>query len=235
MKDGKLKYAETAAVALGAASLAIVIAYANSSLNFTGFLMYFIPCISSFAVIYALYSRSRSLRALRSEADCLAKGLGRVSYYNSSGMPLLKSIRTAARSVKPMKVAIILDEVGRRVYFGQGAEDSLELALLKHKELRGKLLNGIDMSRFDLGKLHEIYESDRKESMTRSVALSNRYATLNMFISTIAPSFLMFSFIGSMLISEASASTEALSFMLVLAVPMAYSFSCRAFNGRFFG
>ena len=51
----------------------------------------------------------------------------------------------------------------------------------------------------------------------------SRYATCSMFVSTIAPSFVIFSFIGSLLISQSASSIEFMSIALIAVIPIAYS------------
>jgi hypothetical protein len=53
---------------------------------------------------------------------------------------------------------------------------------------------------------------------------AQRYATINMFISTILPSFLVFAFVGNSVLSGTGFSTFLFSITFLIMVPLAYAF-----------
>ena len=186
-------------------------------------------------MVFAFYSGSEYSRREREVADGLVNGIGRVIYYHASGMPISKSIRKSAESSKCSRAASMLNEVGLRTGMGQELCISLRSVVMKDVALRNMLSKYVERNDFTLNELQMLYNSERKENSSRMSALTNRYATFNMFISTIAPSFIIFSFIGSMLISQSAVSIWTMSFLLLLVVPIAYAFSSAALKRRLYG
>jgi hypothetical protein len=121
---------------------------------------------------------------------------------------LKRTLAHASRSLK----------LGGGFISGMAAEgESKEGALLKNLRLEGT--DDLAQVRTALSA-HELYLSGRQSELEES---SQRYATINMFISTIAPSFLVFAFIGSAILSQAGFSMLLLSVSLLILIPLFYS------------
>jgi hypothetical protein len=54
-------------------------------------------------------------------------------------------------------------------------------------------------------------------------ASAQRYALVNMFVSTIVPSFMVFAFIGTTILSQANFSMLPFSVSLVIFIPLSYA------------
>lgn len=76
------------------------------------------------------------------------------------------------------------------------------------------------------------YQNKKAEKDSVKASKMQRYATANMFISTIAPSFVIFGFIGDMVISQRSAGIMGLVLILNLLIPFVFTISNFAMLGR---
>ena len=67
---------------------------------------------------------------------------------------------------------------------------------------------------------HELRLSEKRSVAEDSL---QRYATISMFISTIVPSFLVFAFIGTAILSQASFNLLPFSVSMLILIPLAYA------------
>ena len=78
-------------------------------------------------------------------------------------------------------------------------------------------------------------ESHLMEKASAIESYSQRYATANMFLSTVLPSFVIFAFIGSSIISAAKPSMLLFSSVLLFALPVLYAAGSSKLNGVLIG
>src|SRR5208337_387426 len=90
-------------------------------------------------------------------------------------------------------------------------------ALLKNLRLSGA--ENLGQMRSALAA-HELHRSERQSEIEES---SQRYALINMFVSTIVPSFLVFAFIGTAILSQASFNLLPFSVSLLIFIPFSYA------------
>ena len=223
------------AIASCSMAMALLISYvqAGSSANLIVFnsLAYF----SAFVLIAAIYSKYRQQSESNEILEGLMKGLSRVSYYKSAGLPEINSLGKASSSSSSKKVSRILRETARRMELGENFFDAISDATAKERQISENLHKYIKSGESSIEEALIIYESKKKSGISQSNSLMSRYATCSMFVSTVAPSFVIFSFIGSMLISQSSSSMEFMSISLIAAIPVVYSIINSASNGRFIG
>jgi hypothetical protein len=72
----------------------------------------------------------------------------------------------------------------------------------------------------DVVRGHAFYLRTKRAEIEEA---AQRYATLNMFLSTILPSFLVFAFIGESILSRGGFGTLLFSLVLLVLIPMAYA------------
>lgn len=123
------------------------------------------------------------------------------------------------RSGIPYEKAMFLS--GKRIDYAPLKESVMRA--LRHRTMHAGAQSGIvGNSRWALGELRKGF---RKKEATRADAeeSTQRYATFNMFVSTVVPSFMIFAFIGSSILSRSSFSVAAFASVLLLGVPLLYS------------
>ncbi len=199
------------------ASVSVAILKNTSEFRFT------IPIyIASLLAVHLAYSIHKKRSAHGEIIDGVMKGMARVANYQSAKMPLPNALGKASRFSGNESASKILLESSRRIKMGESLFDSL-ISSAKSKDIGKEIaryLKGPDSS---AGESALLYERVEKARAARRSALAARYATLGMFVSTVAPSFAIFSFIGSMMISPTDSGMFMLSVSLTAAIPVAYA------------
>lgn len=220
--DGKTRMKIILAVPC-AISLAVLISYAQGTIDFTLILANSLVFASSFSVIAIIHSRHMQKSKLDGDISDVMSGLGKALYYESSNISLSRSLRKASESDKNPYTSKMLRLASMRIELGESFYDAMYNASSGSSGLQEKLRRYIKNPESGIGEAPRLYQSHRRSEAYRSNALASRYATLSMFVSTLAPSFVIFSFVGGMLISQSYSSTEFMSILLVSAVPVTYS------------
>ncbi len=223
------------AIASCSMSMALVISYVQGSSSTNLIIFNSLAYFSAFTLIAAAYRKHRQQSEYKDILEGLMKSLSRVSYYKSANLPEINSLGKAAASSPSKKVSRILNEAQKRMELGEDFFDAISDATSKDRQISENLNKYIKGGESSIEEALAIYESKKKSRMSQSNALMARYATCGMFVSTVAPSFVIFSFIGSMLISQSYSSIEFMSISLTAAIPVVYSMINSASNGRLIG
>jgi hypothetical protein len=211
------------AMMLCSITLAVLMSYVQGGTNSGLMILNSLAYLSAFMLIAVIHGRYVRRSESSDVMEELMRGLSRVSYYRSANLPVINSLKRAATSSSNERVSRILYETANRIGFGENFFDAISAATAKDKEIFLNLRRYVKSGESDIGEALLLYESKKKSARSRSNALMSRYATCGMFVTTIAPSFVIFSFIGSLLISQSASSTELMSIALVAAIPIAYS------------
>lgn len=197
----------------------------------------FLQSIPIYAVSFSMISYVYLVRKRRINdaaiIDGVMKGMAKVLYYRSAKTPLAKAIEKAAKSSSNPLSSRILMETSRRIMMGGDLFDSLISSSRKYglEAQIKKYLKGPDST---VSESVMLYENRKASEIAHKGALASRYATIGMFVSTVAPSFIIFSFLGGLMISQANSSLYLLSTFLIAAIPASYSlislFSARSLN-----
>ena len=151
----------------------------------------------------------RALRILCSLA-------GKASTFNNIGRASLLS--------GDAEVGRILSKTARRLELGEGLAPSLYCSVPgEMREFRecAKDADAISVQS-SLSKMLERYEYESRSRRYDLLSASQRHSTINMFISTIAPSFLAFAFVGDMVMSSNFSWLPMFTILMLFVVPMAY-------------
>ncbi len=176
---------------------------------------------------------------LKSEEERSAEFQETINSFNyilssKGSMPLLQSVRKAIDLQKDRKAKAMLRCAYGRIMLGDDAPSAFEYAMAKCGCKGTKLPWNSDIYA-SIGNLIEDYNYSAKAEEAKRGSALQRYATLNMFLSAIAPSFIVFIFVGSTIVAGSSASMLAISTVLLVALPLAYSFGSFAFARRLIG
>jgi len=153
---------------------------------------------------------------------------------NKGKEPLLSSIRKAISLQTNNKIKAMLANSYRRMMLGKDAVSAFNESIARCGCL-GSYFTWDDDVYAAIAKFIDSYKYSSKASNATKGSVMQRYATLNMFLSAIAPSFIVFLFVGSSIISSSYASLLALSVVLLVVVPLTYAFGMFAFERRFIG
>jgi hypothetical protein len=175
------------------------------------------------AVSILLKSNAGAYRKSRL-ADGMAEFFYRLGYYKSRKGSYFRAVDKAVQGTSAVDLREMVDRASKELKLG----GSFLSGLAPREELgEGALLNNLRLSGADtLGQVrgaltaHELHMSERQSAMEES---AQRYALVNMFISTIVPSFMVFAFIGTAILSQASVSLIPFSLSLVIFIPLSYA------------
>ncbi|MGB9732544.1 MAG: hypothetical protein ACPLYE_01455 [Candidatus Micrarchaeales archaeon] len=176
---------------------------------------------ASILLIAAIYMRLRniykhaSLRRNLIEAFYLALG-------NAGSKPLLKSLEEVAESSKNKALRQSLKRYLAKELIEGGLADEIGNIFGVNK--------GFEISYRELDSLINEYEDELRIKVEKLEPALQRDATIAMFISTIAPSFIILGFIGLSILS-ASWHAVLVFLMLIVALPTIYS-ACIALSQR---
>lgn len=221
--------------ALCSAALGLAISYADSNTSPLYVAIDIAMSACAVAILYALYGMSASLRQSSLRADDFMNASGRISYYRESGIPVVSAMERAAKSCTNNDSAAILRHAAIRMALGEGLPKAIDSASLPDRRIRALLGPYTNQHDVDFGAAFSSYKLKQSERDAENSSAMYRYSTVNMFISTVAPSFIIFSFIGSMLISSGSASIDFMSMLLIIALPIMYALSSSSLSRRLYG
>jgi len=192
-----------------------------------------LPLLVSGSLVSTVYLLRRRLHASRMKGaarDGLARSMHCLLYYRLNGLPLLQSIDRAAGLADVGRVRAELVLLARRIRLGDALESAAEsLSGLRSFPAR----KAADPFRPESLKAALAgYELETKARVSLVEAQSQRHATISMFLSTILPSFVIFAFIGSAIISEGTPDMLLFSVAMLVALPMVYAISYSQLSRR---
>ncbi len=210
-----------AALALSAAA-GLVLSYMNGG-AVTGALEYALlalPVASASVLLLSAAAAAERRRALeRRLLDCLYS----IVYRKARDEPLQGTVAMVGATAGG-DAGRIFGEASRRMRMGEPFGDALrasggsawagllcELYYSDHGDDYNCIMRILGA--------HEALAEERAASAELSM---QRYATVNMFVSTILPSFVIFAFIGEAILTQSPASLAAFSIVMVLALPLLY-------------
>ena len=205
------------------ASLFISAIVSLSVLGSASYLQLTLPIyLASFLVVYMAYSVHKERLKRAGIIEGIMNGVSRVVSYQSAKMPLANAINKASRFCANKHASNVLLESSSRIKMGESLFDSL-VSSAKDGKIGKEIARYIRGPDSGASEASLLYGRIGKERSMRRSALSARYATIGMFISTIAPSFAIFSFIGGMMITPANSNILFLSVSLTAAIPAAFA------------
>ena len=183
---------------------------------------------------YCIYLSYSSRRRQKEMAGDIMHAVSAIPYYRSLGMTLPKSISAAAEAVQNEGARGILLSSSSRLRMGQGLAESIVLSASGEPGVAALISEYFPAHGDDDIAVKEAiaaYASEEGVLNSRMPASQARSATIRMFASTIAPSFVIFSFIGSMLLSQSATGIGIMAAVLIAALPFAYALTVRTHFG----
>ncbi|MGC8662441.1 MAG: hypothetical protein ACP5RT_01495 [Candidatus Micrarchaeia archaeon] len=174
---------------------------------------------SSYLLVAALYLRIRQIFTKSTLIDGFKDLLYVALGYSGSG-PLVRGFEILEPKIKNKELKrLVKKEIVSERTLGRPSVETLKMLNLSTEEISGiESLVGRNME-------------SAKENASQLEPVLQRDATINMFISTIAPSFVILAFIGSSIFS--AANFIFLSSMLLCILPVLYAISLTLSQRRF--
>lgn len=223
MRGGEMKKSMMLSIVTWSLALSAVISSLQGSIDFSVIAINCLIYSASFAIVCEFHKRYWQRIESINIMEELMRGLSRVLYYRSANLPTVNSLEKAAAASSNRKVSKTLNEAAKRIELGENFFDSISDSTNLSAGVSLILGKYAKSAESGIKEALHLHESKKKSDLSRSNALASRYATCNMFVSTVAPAFVIFSFIGSMLISQTASSTEFMSIALIAGIPVAFS------------
>lgn len=213
-------------------SLIILHFYGNTKISTVAFLAS-ISIFSSllfYAIIKSLDEKI-SLSALRKK---FVAAMHVLLEYHSCNMPLYSSLLKIINSSDDRELKEILLPLSKKEYL-EGSEKPFN----ENSSKLSKMFDGsglpLSLKPSALRIFTEKINSEDEEKASSIEQYSQRYATINMFLSSVLPSFIIFGFVGSSIISQSNPSLLIFSVIMLFALPALYAVGNSRLNGRLNG
>ncbi len=188
---------------------------------------------ASLAVVYAA-AKIREYRENHEFEGQLSDSLSSAVFYNFSGLPLRKSIMlsTAQGSMAAGPLSRLANSLGLGQPFSEAFPSALSSSGLR---AFATAEHGQPVTVSRIGSLVSMREHALKSRLAGMESSAQRYSTAGMFIAVILPSFVLFSFMGSAVMSGGAYVSALMYPVLVCVLPAVYAFSTmlvsRSLNG----
>ncbi|MEM0124227.1 MAG: hypothetical protein QXF41_01635 [Candidatus Micrarchaeaceae archaeon] len=222
-------------VIVAAIAMALVILF-TSGIESVAYLAVFSFASAPLAAFFIKgYTDLRSMADLKISSEEAADALSALCYYRQKGKSILSTIGKVERISTNAKITSTLHQARMRIVSGEDPPSALSNAFIK---------NGIYFSGFHLANGTNIYASVKKyldeklsEKLRKNAikeATLQRYATFNMFLSSVLPSFIIFAFVAESILNGGRNNLLFLSIVMLEVIPTLYFLGNTAFFRRLF-
>lgn len=219
------KYAApTSIVILSSVLLSLLLVLINRPHSAGTILLFLSIGFSASLLIFMAWSKLKNAynkSLLRNE---LSRSINSILHYKSCGIPSISAIDKVLSTVEVPELKISLGLIKSRFILGEIPETASRIQTIDDV-ISGPGKNKIFAEPGELRQIIDSHELAVGEKLSSLEAKSQRNATINMFVSTILPSFIIFAFIGSTIISGSSPSILSFSIIMLAVLPVAYALS----------
>ncbi len=223
-------------VAFAAASLlAASVSYVSGFTTAIEILGLFATSLLSTSALSMLLRKTGAAQNARVLSDELVAGMHYALLCRSKGVPMPAALNLAAAGSRDASVKSALSNASTRLKLEGDIEPifaGMQLTADIRDAVKSSDWSNVPSALEAVTGSYAYELNNRKARVEESI---QRYATLNMFLSTILPSFIIFAFIGSMLISQKQESMLYISLVLLIALPIAYALGNMLLSRRLFG
>ncbi|MDE1864343.1 MAG: hypothetical protein KGH77_02860 [Candidatus Micrarchaeota archaeon] len=181
--------------------------------------------LSTLFCLTVLMLRRSVIRSYDSNLLCedLFGFIGRIAHYKSCGVTTPNSISNSIAQSHTAKTKGAFLRILRMIRLGEDFQCASMIVLASLGSPYQPI--SIGESHIQLQQAFNSYSEMKRSRASTALDTLQRGATINMFLSTILPSFLLFIFVGSAVLSESGGSIIAVSIALLILVPLFYAFS----------
>ncbi len=189
-----------------------------------------VPVFAAFLLVSIWYGRRADQRRLSHKADLSSQVVLAMvkNAMEHTGRGLMSSVRGAGRLIWMYDhgLADVLREAMQRVCLGYGMDGALGMqaipgrARYRYIESLGGMLNGTD-SATAVREAHLQAEMGMGRAREDAMGSLQRYASVNMAVGTVVPSFITFGFVGYSMMSGGSMAAFAFMISFGAVLPLA--------------
>ncbi|HVA82760.1 MAG TPA: hypothetical protein VNF06_01190 [Candidatus Aquilonibacter sp.] len=217
-------------------SLWSLIYYLNPGLDVLTTAILFFVC--SLFVLFLLISLSKlqEFYLERKDENNLLDSLKQIFYYGSSGSSLLNLLTLVSETATAKKVRLGMIRVRARMRLGEDFFSSMSDVFPKElSAFQLSISNSSESVLEQISRTLHLYDQSREEEGSTSLDSLQRGSTINMFLSTLLPSFALFTFVGGSILSQGAPNLILFSALLLILIPLLYALNLRSFARRLIG
>ncbi len=215
---------------LGAALL-----YADEAYSAAGIALLFMLSLSFATFIAAVDKIACRLKARRCEEEEFMNAMYKARYLAKANVPGMNILRQISSACPNKEVSRSLNAAWRRMLLGEDCASSLAPSVPSGMQRPKSCISNASTFSGNIYNMINAFESELEEKKSGIASAMQRYATLEMFLSTIAPSFIIFGFVGESIISDSSINIMLLSVIMAVILPSVYALlnlaKAKRFNG----
>jgi hypothetical protein len=184
-----------------------------------------------------LFLKTRSGRQAKALEEDLIECLYSMLYYKTNKLTTYSTMLRVARNADSTEARRIMESAARRVRLGESLGWALSSACSGSGcGILQRLSDSGDKDAYNaIRKALDSYEYSVAESKARVEESIQKYATVNMFLATVLPSFVIFSFMGGIVLTQRDSSLFLLSMAMLIVLPFMYLIGTVFLNRRLYG
>lgn len=217
-------------------SLWSLIYYLNPGLDWLISGILFLVCASFVLFLLVSLNKLSEFYFARKDENDLIDSLKQILYYGSTGssMPTLLNLVTETATSRKIKLGLI--RVRARIQMGQDFFSSMQDVFSKElSELQISISGSTNNPLSQISRSVNLHEESKREVGSTTLDSLQRGSTINMFLSTLLPSFALFTFVGGSILSQGPPNLILLSALLLILIPLLYALNMRSFARRLIG
>ncbi|MDE1845818.1 MAG: hypothetical protein KGH53_00845 [Candidatus Micrarchaeota archaeon] len=224
---------EIPTIALFAVLLFALFHQVNPGISILTSLLIYLVSLLFVALLFLSKTRLEEFYFTRKSSHDLLASLNHILYFNTLGSSLLGNLKVVGQTSLSENIRVGFRKVANRIRLGEEFSAALASAFANELNyLTIKLLPAKSGPISQLSRAVFEYDQLQKENSSTSLDALQRSSTISMFLSTLLPSFILFLFIGSSILSQAAPNLIIFSLVLLFAVPLVYAINSLSFARR---
>ncbi|MDE1827863.1 MAG: hypothetical protein KGH65_01745 [Candidatus Micrarchaeota archaeon] len=212
--------------------LSSLLLYLNQSSNLLLGIMLISIATLSCSIYFLCDDYLRSTYSKRLKESSLVDSLFQLLHYRSKGNNYQRSLSYIIESSTIPEMKAGFQSMARQIRLGRSLGESLESLFDRHTLNSNLNFSQDDVLHSGLRKFLALHSKAKERSSSIALDSLQRGSTVNMFLSTLLPSFLLFIFVGTSVISPSQTGLLFISVMVLIVVPSLYALSSTVFSRR---
>ncbi|MEM4064076.1 MAG: hypothetical protein QXR16_01240 [Candidatus Micrarchaeaceae archaeon] len=218
-----------------ATTIGLVLSFASGAYSLTYVLLFSFASLPLALLFAKGYLDLRTASRLKNEYEEGIDALGSLCYYRQKGKSVISTIEKVARVSSCAETTGSLKRARLRIAYGDDPASALSVTFSKSNPL----FNGFNLARgtniyASIKKYLDEKSSESEHKNAIREASLQRYATFNMFLSSVLPSFVIFIFVAESILNSSGNNLLFLSLAMLEVIPMLYFFGNAALFRRLF-
>jgi len=213
-------------------SLALLLIYLNKPSDLLLSIILLAIATISCSIYFLCDDYLRGIYSKKIRESALVDSLFQFLHYRSKGNTYQRSLSYIIESSTVTEVKTGFESVKRQIRLGRSLGEALGDLFKLHSVNSNFDFSQDNVLHNSLRKFLSLYSKARDRGSSIALDSLQRNSTINMFLSTLLPSFLLFIFVGTSVISPSQTGLLFISLMILIVVPSIYALSSTLFSRR---